>query len=243
MRHAFGLHIMLLCVIVDGLPIVLTSNIDGYIPLKFESGGTYHMSCQAASPGNSLISSNVRHQSDMSCSPESRYHAARSLPSSQQSHQQQQQQHRTTAESLKYDHRSSNSVVSTGSEAAAAVSGTDVDIDSQAAAAQRTAKLKSLIISDKSGNAMRRLQAAAAGMNSNPASAAAAVSTYNQSNGALLELSAGASVMGHSASDNHVGSAAAEPRKPPRRGNHKKNNRSDDSADQANSFMDVTAAI
>ena len=234
---------MLLCVIVDGLPIVLTSNIDGYIPLKFESGGTYHMSCQAASPGNSLISSNVRHQSDMSRSPESRYHAARSLPSSQLSHQ--RQQHRTTAESLMYDHRSSNSVVSTGSEAAAAaVSGTDVDIDSQAAAAQRTAKLKSLIISDKSGNAMRRLQAAAAGMNSKPASAAAAaVSTNSQSNGALLELSAGASVIGHSDTDNHVGSAAAEPRKPPRRGNHKKNNRSDDSGDQANSFMDVTAAI
>lgn len=33
----------------DSIPMVLTSNIDGYIPLKFSSGQTYHINCPDAS--------------------------------------------------------------------------------------------------------------------------------------------------------------------------------------------------
>lgn len=45
--------------ILDGCPIILTSNIDGYIPLKFQSGKTYEMSCNAASQRETVQSTGL----------------------------------------------------------------------------------------------------------------------------------------------------------------------------------------
>lgn len=222
---------MILLSIIDGLPIVLTSNIDGYIPLKFEVGGLYHMSCEAASPGNALISSNTRHQSDTSRSPGAHNLTTKSQPSVNYNSATESPQQLTEHQLTSIDDNKSSS----SGRPAAAVSTTGthvVHID------PRTAKLKALINNDKSGNAMRRLQAAAANINSGSSSA-----KQQQSNGVELSGSAVAALRHTDTDSQTLAATAVEPRKPPRRGNNKKSNRSDDSSDPANSFMDVTAAV
>lgn len=196
----------------DGLPIVLTSNIDGYIPLKFEVGRAYHLTCdEAYAQGSTLISAGTRHQSGYGQSSGISVYDERAQPTGSR---------HVATESQTAQHQN-NSIAAHGKTADKL---TDID--------PTHAKLKELIMSDKSGNAMRRLQAAA---------------THTNGPSAMSGQPISDGVAGPTDTDDYnmsrVLPGAEEPVKPPRRGVNKKANRSDDSGDGSTTFMDVTAAI
>lgn len=169
---------------------MLTSNIDGYIPLKFETGRTYSVSCDGVPQGSfSTSSSNQRR---IVKSPESNEVTQR------------QPANGLTSSSLT---EPTDSRVSNQSQA-------NKPLSHQASSNSKADRLKAIIQNDKSGNAMQRLQVAAAASRS------------------LQQSTKGG--------QRSTGLPADEPVKPPRRGGPgnkmSKAARSDD-------FMNVTAAV
>lgn len=157
---------------------MLTSNIDGYVPLKFEPGRTYNVSCYNCYKNLESASNTVRNASSPSTS---------------------KQRNMDTVSSS-----TQKETVDTQSN----------DTSSMGAAAKRDA-VKSLILSDESGNMMRRLNAMSS----------AYLNGKTQSTASL---------------DFDLG---PEPKKPPRKNAQKAKSVSNDSADGSGSFVDVTYAL
>lgn len=160
---------------VDEIPIVLTSNIDGYIPLKFEAEQTYYLICDG---------SNGQAHSDLSSSQY--YQVACSPSTSKQNNASQQRQ----IDSLPVN------------------SGNDAEMKAE--------RLKAAIMNDKSGTAMRRLQALAA----EKASA--------------------------STSSSHIGGIdlGPEPQKPPRKGlKNSRSLRGNEEESSGGAYMDFAYAV
>lgn len=181
---------------VDGLPIVLTSNIDGYIPLKFEANQTYYVSCDAASQVAGFSQTTLSNQRTNYKSLERN---DMELPLANGS----------ISSPLTADHSDLSRESTTKNKLLSAQNS-----DSE--------RLRAMILNDKSGNAMRRLQAAVAG-----------------------DMSA-ASRLGKQTSLSAEYVPSEEPVKPPRRGVGSKParcNRPEDTSDGGSSFMDVTAAL
>jgi len=181
---------------VDGLPIVLTSNIDGYIPLKFEANQTYYVSCDAASQVAGFSQTTLSNQRTNYKSLERN---DMELPLANGS----------ISSPLTADHSDLSRESTTKNKLLSAQNS-----DSE--------RLRAMILNDKSGNAMRRLQAAVAGD----------VSAANR--------------LGKQTSLPAEYVPSEEPVKPPRRGVGSKParcNRPEDTSDGGSSFMDVTAAL
>ena len=183
----------MLSFVSDGLPIVMTANIDGYIPLKFETGKTYSMSCDGVTQG--ARSDSFNNQSSSIKSPETHqtteHQLFNGLPS--------------VSTSREFDYADVSKAASPPSTKAKTSS-----------AESKAERLKAMIQNDKSGNALRRLQAAAG----------REPSSYSSSVSSSLELLPG-----------------EEPVKPPRRGAAGNKNNKSGRSDDGGSFMDVTAAL
>lgn len=180
---------------------MLTTNIDGYIPLKFQAGKTYRVSCDDVSRGTRLNLSTNKSGDAKSLG----MHESVETPSVNG------QVSDSTSTKLYY-----GSVSKEGSASPSKELAKEPNADS------KTERLKAMILSDRSGNAMRRLQAAALTVN---APVVSGLDRTLQDPHSAVELPSN-----------------DEPVKPPRRGAGSKNPR-DNAEAAASSYMDVTAAI
>lgn len=191
--------------------MILTSNIDGYIPLKFEAGVTYHVSYDGFAQGSALIPSHVQDQSS--------YPTSSGIQTSAESPQSVRGYHMQVVSEKSHVQNTAAPYTKTKAE------------EAQSEVDPRTAKLKNLIMNDRSGHAMRRLKAAAA-----------SAQLHNQA-GDAEEQTDQLPPLPHS--------SGGEPVKPPRRGSANKKTRAEDGSDSADpdgadphsSYMDVTAAL
>ncbi|XP_067946060.1 WD repeat and coiled-coil-containing protein-like isoform X2 [Watersipora subatra] len=120
---------------LDDLPLVLTENLDGYIPLKFETGKVYRVSCDVASRGA------------QSCSSSNQITASPPVKT------------RDSREKALFD-----GILSASADEELNYAASSKDVSQQPQVSGTAAeRLKSIIQNDKSGHVLKRLHAASRG--------------------------------------------------------------------------------